>query len=67
MKFSCGLTWEEYKSRRETWHSWFAWRPVTVSVNDQGRKQCVWLEWVSRKGTYSCNWADSQWDWEYKE
>lgn len=47
MKFNCGKTWKEKKADIEQWHLHFAWFPVRV-----GHRDCRWLEWVMRKGTW---------------
>lgn len=45
MRFDCnGLA---RRAKREQWHHWFAWHPVTV----QGG-HCHWLELVERKIEY---------------
>jgi len=37
---------EPYVNPKESWHTWFAWRPVWIG------KEYVWLEKVERKLTY---------------
>ena len=45
--------------RLETWHRWFAWRPVGLAGTDI----TAWLEVVERKGT---RWGQPKaWAWEY--
>lgn len=67
MKFDCGPTSEEKDAARSEWHVWFAWFPVRV-----GPRDCRWLEYVSRKGTYPIHEAidyfdcdTSGWTYEY--
>ena len=67
MKFNCGITWEEKLKRMKAWHKWFAWHPITIKINDQGEKTCVWLVTVERSSTYWADGADSGWDHEYRE
>lgn len=62
MRFSCGLTDEEYWRRQGEWHPWFAWRPVTIAISEAGEKQCVWLCWVERR-----RWRDPYTIAEYRE
>jgi hypothetical protein len=62
MKFDCGETWLEKRTRLSDWHRWIAWFPVRVGPHD-----CRWLEHVERKGEWSCGGGDCYWDWEYRE
>ena len=65
MKILCIDTWKEYKRKREQWHNWFAWRPVGIK-NAVDAKICIyWLQYIRRKGNYTCNFAESSWNWEY--
>lgn len=61
MKFNCGKTWKEKKADLEEWHLHFAWLPVRV-----GPRDCRWLEWVMRQGTWRPNYYRSCWTWEYR-
>jgi len=55
MIWTNGLTWEEKKRRKAEWHTWFAWRPIVVNINNGGRKIMVWLEFVERSGKCFCD------------
>ena len=61
MKFNCGPTWAEKKEYLEEWHPHFAWWPIRV-----GSRDCRWLEWVMRQGTWRPNYYRSCWTWEYR-
>lgn len=61
MKFNCGPTRGEKVKILEDWHLHFAWLPVRV-----GPRDCRWLEWVIRKGTWKLRYMQSCWDWEYR-
>lgn len=61
MKFDCGLSWEDWSTRRKSWHRWFAWRPVRLASHD-----CRWLEYVLRKGTFCIGYGEAWWEWEYR-
>lgn len=61
MKLNCGPSWEEKVKILEDWHLHFAWFPVHV-----GPRDCRWLEWVMRKGTWKLRYMQSCWDWEYR-
>jgi hypothetical protein len=71
MKWINGETWKSYIARRETWHKWFAWHPVTVSeiTMPDGKIRSVkaWLCTVQRKGEYGCYYDGCYWNWEYRE
>jgi len=67
MKWIDGYTWQEKKKRREEWHEWFAWFPVTVGVTNDHRKIKVWGQIVMRRGHFFSNVSDSGWDYIYKE
>ncbi len=64
MKWKNGLTEEEKINRKQEWHKWFAWYPVTVRVTEDKHKIKCWLETVQRKG---CLYGFGTWSWEYKE
>jgi hypothetical protein len=57
MRFDCGETWEEKRTRLGTWHRWFAWHPVRISDHD-----CRWLEVVERSAYF----YGSYWQWYYR-
>ena len=61
-----GVTREENIRRREEWHKWFAWRPVTVEII-LGKKVRAWLETVERKGKHKVVMGSNEWKWEYRE
>ncbi len=62
MRWDCGPDWHEYKTRRESWHPWFAWWPTRVASHD-----CRWLEWIERRGNYwSLGIEGDGWVWEYR-
>jgi hypothetical protein len=61
MKFNCGPTSEEIGAALQQWHRWFAWRPVRI-----GSRDCRWLEWVERKGTYFEYYMECGWSFEYR-
>ena len=44
MKINCGLTRLERWDAEDSWHPWFAWRPVRV-----GSRDCRWLEVIERR------------------
>lgn len=48
MKLECGKKAREAAARRQTWHRWFAWHPVTV-----GEYDCRLFEYVWRRGRRS--------------
>lgn len=60
-----GLTWEEEKRRKKTWHRWFAWYPIVYMVRD-GHKYKVWLQTIERRGEFWSSWAEEGWDYEYR-
>ncbi len=64
MKWKNGLTEEEKIDRKQKWHKWFAWYPVTVRVTEDKHKIRCWLENVQRKGYL---YGFGTWSWEYKE
>lgn len=48
--------------KKESWHVWFAWYPVTVNHKK------VWLENVLRKGILRCRFYDAcRWEYKYAE
>lgn len=49
------------------WHTWYAWRPVIVSVNEQTKRNTwAWLEYVERIGTYDIFNPLFRWSYMYK-
>ena len=58
---------DEYFKRKETWHRWFAYVPVTVNL-DNGNKRMVWWKHVMRRASYwsvpSLGYGGT--NWEYK-
>ena len=60
-------TWKCKKREREQWHTWFAWRPVTVKSFADGVEEKVWLKTVLRCGKYQCDYGDGCWTWRYKK
>jgi hypothetical protein len=61
MKFDCGPTWQEKFDAKKRWHLWFAWHPVRLASHD-----CIWLEYVERKGTNYYDSGGGYWDWQYR-
>lgn len=76
MRFYCGPTPEETraaklalqrteKERLQQWHFVFLWWPKRI------RHQCIWLEWIRRKGRveegYDYGGLYEYWKWEYRE
>jgi hypothetical protein len=53
MKWINGLDKDEKISRKQEWHRWFAWFPVTVDLTNDGHKIKIWLGYVERKGVYN--------------
>lgn len=56
-----------HRDRLEAWHSWFAWHPVRVRVDLEGREVMAWFETLERKWvvTNPHNWLDDGGHWEY--
>jgi len=52
--------------RLERPHKWFAWRPVTIFIRDDGRQVKAWLEYVERTGRWIDFWDGGFWTWKYK-
>ena len=60
MRFSCGTS-KEYKKQKaieqakekakrlSKWKRKFAFCPVTVEVAENGKKQCIWLDWYEER------------------
>lgn len=66
MRFRCGPTKERKRINKESWHLWFAWRPIWVEHTvDKGCWH--WLEYIARKGTCEVGWESTYWTWEYME
>lgn len=67
MKLNCGPNREERYYARQAyltnWHKFFALWPRRIGDTHQ----CVWLEYVERKGTYNCGYGGGYWEWEYRE
>ena len=61
MKFNCGPDWLEKHEAKKQWHLHFTWFPARV-----GPRDCRWLEWVMRKGTWHPNYYGPCWQWEYR-
>ncbi len=63
MKFDCGPTPKERHEAKKQWHRLFAWWPTRV-----GHRDCRWLEFIQRRGTYHCGYGymGSWWEWEYR-
>lgn len=66
MRWTNGLSYNEKVNRRENWRDWFAWYPVIIDVDKNGRKVKAWWEVVLRKGYYNAYPGDCYWTWEYK-
>lgn len=52
---------------KETWHKWFAWFPVTVSITPDNDEKKVWWQWVYRCGKLHYRIDGGFWSWRYKE
>jgi len=74
MRWIDGLTdnekerlFNERIKRKEAWHRWFAWYPVTVG--EQGKHKIkVWLSFVERKGICFHNYTHIlDWYYDYRE
>ena len=61
MKFNCGPTSKEKRLAKEQWHKRFAWYPIRT-----GPRECRWLEYIERKGSYHPSVFNSWWSWEYR-
>lgn len=65
MRLYCGPTRTEKavaKERRlEQWHPWFAWRPIRIAPTE-----CVWMEWIERKGRHEYSYGGPSWYWDYR-
>jgi hypothetical protein len=59
------LTREELKAldkqKRETWHRWFAWKPVRLTSDEH---EIRWMEYVYRRGKMHYSDADEWWKWQ---
>ena len=53
--------------KKECWHYWFAWHPVTVEIKPDGARIKVWLVWLLRKGIWRGGYDDAGWEYTYKE
>jgi hypothetical protein len=49
--------------KRERWHQWFAWHPVTLS-NSGGVR--IWFEWIERREEWVCSHGGDTFEWEYR-
>ena len=50
------------------WHLWFAWKPVIISIDENGFFKKSWLVTVMRKGEYvKIPGYEGHWNWEYKK
>lgn len=58
MKWVNGETDEHKRERLAKWHKWFAWYPVPVAINEEGRRIKVWLEYVERQLHISYPWGE---------
>ena len=67
MKWTSKHNWERKKKRLESWHRWFAWRPILIDVLADNRKTYIWLGFIWRRGRYCPGWNRGYWDWEYKD
>jgi hypothetical protein len=69
MRFNCGEGPLKRRQRKidkyGVWHSWFAWYPVRLGLND-----CVWLERIERKANFYA-WITKSvaeiTSWDYRE
>ena len=55
----------EYMAPKEKWHTWFAWKPVPVSLPN-GHLGHAWLQVVERCGEYFISRRASGWRWRYR-
>ncbi|MGI9297072.1 MAG: hypothetical protein ACR2QC_04140 [Gammaproteobacteria bacterium] len=80
MNFQFGGSWQEYEMQKlkefqaycaerktiESWHYWFAWRPVILDTD----WSISWLENVERRGHYrnpTSNPKNEFYVWEYRK
>ena len=35
--------------KKDNWHRWFAWYPITCLDDDAGRVYLVWLQYINRR------------------
>jgi hypothetical protein len=61
MRFHCGPSRAEKIAAKEKWHLHFALWPRRV-----GPRECVWLDYVWRRGLYSSYGGDACWVWTYR-
>lgn len=66
MKWIDGYTRQVQRRRKQEWHKWFAWFPVTIDFTSEGRQIKVWLQYVMRKGVVY-GFDDEYCQYEYKE
>jgi len=67
MIFSCGENWLAKRGRLQKWHKWFAYLPVKIGVDENGKDVCVWLQTIGRKGTHDSSYfREKAWTWEYR-
>jgi len=68
MKYTFGFDSLRNMKKKEEWHVWFAWHPVTISVNrESGKKTLVIFQKVLRRGWYRYGIYHSYYEWSYKE
>lgn len=53
--------WRDEKARLQSWHKWFAWKPVRMTSDKQDMRI---FEFVYRKGIYDPH-GHSTWVWRY--
>ena len=71
MEWVNGLTYEAKIARKEQWHKWFAWYPVTIeivgNIKTEQRHRKAWWQVVERKGKFHPGWhCDDWWTYEYR-
>jgi len=66
MIFCTNKTFLYRRKRKERWHNWFAWFPVTLEVYQDGSKVKAWLTTVQRKGTLYNYGSKVFWTYKYK-
>lgn len=67
MEWIDGLTYEARIALKSKWHTWFAWHPIVIGINDTGHRIILWLEYVKRKGEYHYTYDGSYWKWKYRK
>lgn len=62
------MIWETRRLNEEHWHLWFAWHPIVLKRETNGRivtTKCWWQD-VNRKGVWQEDSQGGCWHWEYR-